>query len=524
VLIDGLEMNDPSRANRLFDFANLTTDNIDQIEILRGPQSILYGADAIGGVINIITKKGKGKPRFYIGSEGGSYETWREFGGASMGNDRLNMSLAFSHNSRDGFSAADDDLPGNSEDDKWENTSISSRLGFNFSENIDIDLITRFQKSRTHLDKGGGSYKDQKDYHANEHKIFTRFQVNSVALDGLWEHILAYGYADHTRDYRDDPYGDSDYDGKKHEISWQHNLYPHETNTINLGLEYEREEMNDHTDIDESAHTSSFFLQDQIKLKDFSFTTIGLRYDNHNEFGSESTFQIAQALLIRDLDTKFKGSFGTGFKSPSLYELYAPPSSRGPVGNSDLDPEESKGWDIGIEQSFFNNRLTIEIIYFYNDIDNLIDWDGSLGYINVNNAKTKGVESFIKLIPLKNLSLNLNFTYTDTKDDDGNRLTRRPRKKVGFNTFYKFSEKWDINLNILYVDKRDDNYWDSMSSKSSDVTLDDYCVVNLSGSCKFSEHIKLFGRIDNLFDEEYYEAYGYGTAGFSAYGGLKISF
>ncbi|MBW1678886.1 MAG: TonB-dependent receptor [Deltaproteobacteria bacterium] len=524
VLIDGVEMNDPTGANRGFNFANLTVDNIERIEILRGPQSPLYGADAMGGVINIITKKGKGKPRFYLGSEGGRYETWREFGGASMGNERVNLSLAFSHNSTDGFSAAADDLPGNSEDDKWENTSASTRIGFVLSENIDLDLIARFQNGRTHLDNGAGPYQDQDDYHVDEQRIFTRAQAHIFALDGLWEQTLAYGFADHSRDYRDSPWGDSDFDGKKHEISWQNNLYLHETNILTLGVEYEREEMDNHTDLDESNHTTSFFVQDQIKLWDCSFTTIGLRWDDHEKFGSETTFRITQAFLLRDWGTKFKGSYGTGFRAPSLYELYAPPFWGMPIGNPDLDPEESEGWDIGIEQSLFDNCLTIGITYFYNDFDDLIDYDWSMGYINISEAKTSGLESFIELIPFRDLTLRLNYTYTDTEDDDGSRLLRRPLHKVGFNTGYRFLERGRVNLNILYVGERDDSYWDSMTFTARDVITDNYVVVNLTGSFDVSEHFQVFGRIDNLFDENYYESYGYGTAGFSAYGGLKITF
>ncbi len=522
VLIDGVEMNDPTGMNRGFNFANLTVDNIERIEVLRGSQSTLYGADAIGGVINIITKKGKGKPEFYIGSEGGSYKTWREFSGASMGSEKVNASLALSHNSSDGFSVADDDMPGNSEDDKWENTSASARVGFILSENVDLDFISRFQKGRTHLDNGGGANQDVEDYHVKERKVYTKAQAHAFAFDGLWEQTLFYGFTDHDREYRDCPYGDSDFDGKKHEISWQNNLYLHKTNTLTLGLEYEKEEMDDHGDLDESAYTNSFFVQDQIKLGGFSFTTLGLRYDDHEEFGSETTFRITQAFLLRDWGTKFKGSYGTGFRAPSLSELYYINPWGGAGGNPDLDPEESKGWDIGIEQSFFNNCMIIGITYFYNDFDDLIDWDN--GYNNVDDAKTSGIESFIKIMPFDDLSVCLNYTYTDTEDDEGNRLLRRPLNKVGLNTFFRFLERGTLNLDLFYVDERDDRYWDSMTFSTKDVALDDYILVNLAGSFDICKSLQVFARIENLFDEDYNEAYGYGTAGFSAYGGMKVTF
>lgn len=523
VLIDGVEMNEPSGINRGFNFANLTIDNIERIEVLRGPQSPLYGADAMGGVINVITKRGEGPPRFFLGGEGGSFNTWREFAGAQAGSKKYNFSIEASHSSSDGFSAADDNLPGNDEVDKWENTSTSARVGFVLSDNIDLDFIGRFQDGRTHLDNGGGPYQDADDYSVNERKIFTKAQANIFAFDGLWEQTLAYGWADHQRDYKDDPWsGDYSYDGKKHEVSWQNNFYLHETNTLTLGLEYEREEMDDHGDLDVSAHTKSIFVQDQIKLGGFSFTTFGVRHDDHENFGGEATYRITQAFLLRNWGTKLKGSYGTGFRAPSLNELYYVNPWGGPGGNPDLDPEKSTGWDAGIEQSLFKNRLNIGITYFHNNFDDLIVWDN--GYNNVDKAETGGIESFAVITLSDDLVLGLNYTYTDTEDNDGRRLLRRPLHKIGFNTKYRFLERATANLDVFYVGERDDSYWDAMTFTTRDVVLDDYVLVNLAASFDIYDYLTIFGRIENLFDEEYYESYGYGTPGLSAYGGVKINF
>ncbi|MDY6844632.1 MAG: TonB-dependent receptor, partial [Thermodesulfobacteriota bacterium] len=488
ILIDGLEMNDPTGPNRGFNFSNLTVDNIERIEILRGPQSPLYGADAMGGVINIITKKGKDAPRVYFGAERGSYDTWREFGGVSGGNDWLNISLALSHNSGDGFSAADDDLAGNTEDDKWENTSASTRVGFVLSEQVNLDFMTRFQKGRTHLDNGGGPFYDQQDYHVKETKVFTRSQINATAFDGMWEQTLAYGFADHSRDNRKSPWGDTEYDGRKHEISWQNDFYLHETNMATFGVEYERETVDDHAGLNESVYTTSFFIQDQIKLKDFSFTTFGVRYDNHNEFGGETTFRITQAFVLRDCGTRLRGSYGTGFRAPSLYELYAPPLW-GPVGNPNLNPEKSKGFDLGVEQAFFDDTVSAGIAYFYNDFDGLIDFDWTVGYVNLAEAKAQGLESFIKVTPINDLSLSINYTYTDTEDDEGKRQLRSPLHKIGFNTHYRFLNRGTLNLDVLFVGKRNDVSVDAFTFITTDVMTNEYVVVNLAGSYDISEHV-----------------------------------
>lgn len=524
VLIDGLKVGDPTNPQRAFNFANLTVDNIERIEIIRGPQSTLYGADAIGGVINIITKKGEGKPKFYFGSEGGTYQTVKEFGGATMGNERINFSLGFSHQNTDGFSAAAEELPGNKEDDGWGNTTVSTRMGYSFSDQVALDFTGRFLKGRTDLDGGGGPYQDIEDFRVNEQRVFARPNLKLLFFGGKWEQNLNYGFASQNRYYRDDPYGDSSYHGKRHEISWQNNFYLHPTNILTLGFEYEREGMDNQEDIDKFAYTSSVFAQDQVRLKDCWFTTLGVRWDDHKEFGSEVTFRITQAILFRNWDTKWQASYGTGFRAPSLYELYAPPFWGLPVGNPNLDPEKSKGWDVGVEKSWLNNRLSLGVTYFYNDFDNLIQYNWATGYVNISNAKSRGVESFIAITPFKELSFRFNYTYTDTEDDHGHRLLRRPLNKVGFNTSYRFLNRANLNLDLIFVGKRKDRYWDSMTYTTRDVNTDDYVVVNLSSTFDISEHFQIFGRIENLFDENYYEAYGYGTPGFSLYGGVKLSF
>ena len=525
VLIDGMEMGDPSLMQRQYDFANLTVDNIERIEIVRGPQSVLYGADAMGGVINIITKRWDKKPTLSLGAEGGSYSTARQFAGIGASNDWASFSFAFSHIRTDGFSAADADLPGNTEDDGWENFTASSRLEIAPSDWLDMGVSFRLHDGRTDLDGGGGPYQDVEDYHVNKQEVFVRPHIKVTAFDGLWEQILAYGFTDHSRAYIDDPWGDSDYDGEKHEISWQHNLYLHKTNTLTLGFEYEKEAMESISPwsrMDESAYTCSLFAQDQIKLFDISFTTVGVRWDKHKEFGDHTTFRVTQAFVFDKIGTKIKGSVGTGFRAPSLYELYAPPFWGMPVGNPNLDPEESLGWDVGVEQSLFDERITLGLTYFRNEFDDLIDYISGRGYVNIEDAETWGFEAFIEVVPFKDLSARIKYTYTDTEDDQGERLLRRPLHKAGFNLCYRFlDERGTANLDLLFVGERDDMDFSVWPARR--VELDDYVVVNLSGSFKVHKYVEVFARIENLFDEDYEEAFGYGTPGISAYGGVKLS-
>lgn len=518
VLIDGMEVGDPSQAQRQFNFANLTVDNIERIEIVRGPQSVLYGADAMGGVIHIITKKGVKKPYIYLGAEGGSYSTARQFAGLGAANDRADFSFAFSHIRAEGFSAADADLPGNTEDDAWEDFTVSSRLGIVPTDWLDMGLNFRLHDGMTELDNGGGPNRDREDYRLEKQEFFLRPHMTVTAFDGLWEQSLAYGLTTHSRAYKDDPWGDSHYDGEKHEISWQHNLYLHKTNTLTAGFEYEKEAMESAdpwSRLDRSAYTYSLFAQDQIKLFDISFTTVGARWDRHREFGDHTTFRVTQAFVIDKTGTTVRGSVGTGFRAPSLYELYAPN-----WGNPGLDPEESIGWDVGVEQSLFDDRITVGVTYFHNEFDDLIIWNQ--GYMNVEEAKTLGIESFIEVIPFADLSARVTYTYTDTEDDQGERLLRRPMNKVGLTICYRFLDERGIaNLDLLYVGERDDKDFTVWPARR--VELGDYVLVNLSGSFAVHKYLELFARVENLFDEDYEEAFGYGTPGISAYGGVKVN-
>jgi vitamin B12 transporter len=533
VLIDGIEMNDPITPGRSYDFANLTTDNIERIEIIRGPQSTLYGSDAIGGVINIITKRGKGRPSGFVSAEGGSFNTFREKAGVSGGNKWANYSLGISRWDTDGISAADE-KDGNHEKDGYENTSISTKLGITPAENFDADFVLRYINAKADIDNSWGVLDDPNNT-ADMEQLFFRTQARLSLFNDLWEQRLGCSLTDLDRDYRNDTDAKhpndldrSSYDGKILKFDWQHNLYLHETNTLTLGVETEKEKgQSDYysesalgTDTStfekENARTTGYYLQDQVKLWDSWFTTLGVRLDDHSRFGSETTYRIASAYLIRQTGTKLKGTYGTGFKAPSLYQLYSQ------YGDQNLDPEESTGWDIGVEQSLFDKKLILGATYFSNEFDELIEFEsGTSRYINVAEAEARGVEVFASVRPIDDLTFLASYTYTDTEDKaTGKDLLRRAKNKFGFDVNYRFIGKGNVNLGLVYVGKRDDNDYSTYTR----VELDDYVLVNLAASYDITRNIQIFGRAENLLDEDYEEVKGYGTPEVSAYAGVKLSF
>jgi len=543
VMIDGVEVNDPMSPKRSYEFAHLTVDNIERIEILRGPQSTLYGSDAIGGVIHIITKKGEGKPKFFLSAEGGSYTTFRETTGVSGGDKLVNYSLALSRFDTDGISAASK-KDGNYEKDGYENTSLSTRLGFTPLENLNIDFILRYVGTESEIDGWDfirGVPMDDPNYVAKSKHFLFRPQVGLSLFDNCWVQKLGFSISQHNRDYKNkkDPqypfFEKGHYDGQLLKFDWQHNLQLHKTSSLTFGFEYEEEEGKSKYYSDGSlslfpkktANIKGYYIQDQIKLWDRLFATLGLRIDDHSRFGTETTYRIAPAYLIKETGTKIKGTFGTGFKAPSLYQLFAPAfyfwEVRYPVGNKDLNPEKSKGWDFGVEQDLFKDRVTLGATYFRNDFKDLIDYATGIGYINIAKAESEGLELFASVKPIDDLTLRVNYTYTDTEDKiTGEDLLRRPKNKFGIDLNYHFLKKGNANLAVIYVGKRNDTDFTVYPSRI--IKLDRYTLVNLSASYDITKNFQLFGRIENLFDKDYEEAKGYGTPGLSFFGGIKLSF
>jgi len=539
VLLDGIELNDPSAPGGGYDLTNLPTDNIERVEILRGPQSTLYGSRAIGGVINIITKRGKGKPTGFLSAQGGSFSTAAEKAGISGGSDLYNYSLGLSRFDTDGISTAAR-KHGNSENDGYQNSSVNARLGITPTSNLSVDFIVNYLKAKADLDNNGGTGGDDPNYIQRSDQISFRSQADLDLFENRWEQRLGVSFNDLNRDVNNgtDAAHPSDlsrasYHGQSITLDWQHTLHLHETNSLTFGLERKKE--NAKSDYysesvwgtysspwdEHSAHTTGYYLQDQVRLWDAWFTTMGVRLDDHSRFGSKATYRFTSAYTVKQTDTTVKGSYGTAFKAPSLYQLFEPT-----YGDMNLRPEENTGWDLGVEQSLFGSTLTVGTTYFHNNFDDLINFDSSLSkYKNIGRAMTQGVELTAALRPMDELTLRAGYTYTRTEDKEtGLELLRRPRNKVSFDGDYRFLKNANVNLGMVYVGSRFDNVYDPATFASTRVKMGEYLVVNLAASYDISKSIRIFGRVDNLFDRSYEEVAGYGTAGISAFGGIKVSF
>ena len=419
VLIDGIEINDPANPGRSFDFANLPVDNVERIEIVRGPGSTLYGSDAMGGVIHIITRKGSGKPVFTLAAEAGSFRTHTGKLALRGGTGRFNYSLAGSYLSSQGISAADQKF-GNDEKDGYDRKAFSARLGLNATDALVFDVFYHYLDAESELDTFGGPYGDDPNNTFNSRSNYFRTQANLSLFGGYWEQTLGFSLADYERSNSDDPDSDhpfdatrTHYDSRLYKGDWQHNLAISPASMLTLGVEYQEEKASSSDERsfldyysgqpatssnsfpEKSANTTGYYLQNQLQLGENLVATAGLRLDDHSRFGSHETWRLTASYLVPATGTRFKATYGTAFKAPTLAQLYE--NSAWVVGNPDLDPEKSRGWDAGFEQSLWQERITIGATWFENRFTKLINtlWNPETfkyEYENVDKARTKGLE------------------------------------------------------------------------------------------------------------------------------------
>ncbi len=540
VLVDGVRVNDPMAIGKHFDFAHLQTINIERIEVIRGPQSTLYGSDATGGVINIITKKGKGKNEGQITLEAGSYDTFKESFSLFGGNEAANYAFGIARTDSKGMSKADR-APGavnRLDKDGYRNTAITSKVGFKLPYGILLNTGFYYSDSRAEIDDG--SFDDDPSYISwiRTLSAYTELRQN---VFNWWEHKLTYGYASSQRKNRDqtDPATEPDqqlsdwYDGIFQKLEWQHVFNILNITSITAGAEfgeergsstYHSEDTNffpppaiytTHTEFNErSVRTIAWYAQNHLKLFDRVYHIIGIRVDDHEEFGTKTSWQTSLSVIAPFTDTRFKANYSTGFKAPSLYELYDVT-----YGNRDLKPEENRNIDAGFEQPFLKNMIIIGATYFKNRYRNMIDF--VTRYENIGRVETEGIETEAKIKFPIHITFMGTYTYTKTEDKKtGKRLVRRPEHQASFSLNWELPKSVNITLSLLYIGERDDTWYDSSWTKHEE-TMDPYCKLDLYASYWITSFLQVFGRIENLTDERYQAVVGYKSPERSYYGGVK---
>ena len=541
VLIDGIEIQDTSGATGAFRYEHLLAHDIERVEVLRGPQGTLYGSDAIGGVINIITKRGKGPAQFLASAEGGSFSTFNQYAGASGGAGRFDYAFNIGHFHNEGISVTPGRLrgAGAEENDGYDNLGLSTRLGARLSDDLDVSLAARFTRTVAENDSNNFVGEDPNSEERTR-QFFARLQARLNTFDGRFEHTFGVSHAAYRRrdvdgaDALTTDTANTRNDGDKSKIDWQGDYLLTADHTLTLGLESEKDSIDSAsalTDtvfgpstsgIDQSTRNDAGFVQIASRFAERFFATAGVRRDENERFGGKTTYRVAPAYVHRETGTKLKASLGTGFKAPTLSQLFERSQTLfgNFTGNPNLKPEESRGWEAGFEQSLAGERVRFGVTYFESDITNLIEFTFT-SLANRAATEIRGAESFIALKVGPAVELRADHTYVLAENaQTGGELLRRPKHKTSLTGHWRPSEAAGFDLGVLHVGSRLDIDTVTFANKR----MESYTVVNLAGRYALSETWTFSARIDNLLDRDYEDPDGFQRPGVGAYAGVKARF
>lgn len=528
VLVDGIDISDPGQSDGSANLENILASDIERIEMLRGPQSGLYGSDAIGGVLNIVTKKGAGPLKLTATIEGGSFGTFNQAGSASGSTDKINYAFNVDHYSAQSMEVEPDYKvkPGNQRQDyAYDNKGASGKFGIQVADNTDVGLVLRGGESRLNYLGTSGSYMTGAHDYQTDTQFMTRGTVHNTLFDNRFDQTLGISFKDEHRHYADSSDQNAAptvYGGYSEKIDWQGNVKVVPGQTVTMGAERSIQSIDNLKPEQFTANTGNTagFLQLQSKFGEHFADTVSIRRDENDQFGGANTYRVAPAVLIPETGSKIKGSIGTGFKAPSLDQLYDNYPSYSFYANSNLKPEKSLGYDFGFDQQLLSDKLQFGSTYFHNNIKNLIvtvydaSWNGT--YENVSSAVTKGFENYISYQPLERLIVKANYTYTLTENLSSNRqLVERPKHKVGFSSIWQATD--DLRLTISETGTS--NWYAYNYAKGSG-----WWITNLTADYKINENLSVFGRVNNLFDRKYAMQTDYLAPSLGVFGGVKVSY
>ncbi|MCD8351040.1 MAG: TonB-dependent receptor [Planctomycetaceae bacterium] len=548
-LLDGMPLLDPSGTDGHFYLGLNQMDNIGQLEVLRGANSVLWGSNAGAGVVSLTSRKGEGELSGYLSTEAGSRGTVRTRIGAQAGNEKGDFSFGGSLFRTDGFNM--NERSNNYADrDGYKFGNANLRLGLNATNCLRFDLFTNYMRTRSDTDSNGYFHSDEKN---DIERVMIRPQATLSLFDGNWEQKVGFGYIRNYRHYMkpQTAASDSKYIGETFKFDYQSIIRLTEWNTVLAGLEVETNsmEMKDETTTgwdrqkSGSVTTAAFYLENQINLNDTVFVNAGVRQLHHDDFGDHTVWN-ASAMYVLPTKTKVKSSVGTAFNAPNLTRLYTDNFSMPSMPyyhNSDLKPERVFSWDAGVEQSLFEDRVTFGSTYFWNKAKDKMDWARDLSrpgtaytYYNMDDYRAWGFESFLRIAITENVVFSAQHTWLRMKTSEERRHNRlvemKPKHTASANIDWYINDRGTLTAGVKFIGSRNQRQSDTINRK-----LASYALFRIGGSWKVNDHIEIFGRVENLFDKKYVMRYSdvgtatrapsaYGTEGRSFYAGATLSF
>lgn len=523
-LVDGVPVNDASAPGGGYDVSTLDAADIEKIEVLRGPHSTLWGSDAIGGVVAVTTRRaGKGITGNAF-AEGGSFGTLRTGGGIAYGGERVDARISANAITTDGISRA----AVGTEDDPYNAGTVNGRVGIDVTEALRVEAFGRYTRSKTDYDGYGPpffAFGDTDNYsrtHDTQGGVLARYNM----FGGKLENVVIASRDDIDREAFSNSIQSSRAGATRDTLRYQGTWRVSDLASFAFGAEREETEIKVESpgpfgSINEGSSQidSLFALGEWAPIESLTLTA-GVRYDDHDQFGDVTTSRLGASWQPVDA-LGVRGSWGQGFKAPTIYQLTAfffPATAP----NTALKPEEADGWDAAVFTDLLDGKLHAELGYFSIDTKNMIDFDPFANtYGNIAKAKSEGVEFSLSYAINDALTLAGNYTYTDaTNEVTGAKLIRIPENAAYAEIDWKVTKKLNLTLTGRYNSSEDDVDPDTFLG----TTNKSWSTFDLAARYAVSDKLEVYGRVENLTDEDYQDVAGYGEPGTAVYGGVRVRF